>query len=220
MVVAVNSLALEERVEKLKTQYFSEGKDKSLDEKGKSHLHSLLDDFGYEETNGIFCRTSNNSVDIFVERNLGEKKGGFTYLCLTSPTETLKFQERYFEYLNDRDTCFGSGLLGGLIVGVIGGICTMLSSIETYTETKKFLFEKSSEYSTLLVGESFFADTSFLVAFSLPIVFGGVIGGIYSHNWKNDKEKNDKEFQERYLTADKKYTTGKMAVESALSSSS
>lgn len=221
MVMAVNPLALDERVEKLKAQYFSEGKEKSLDEKGKSHLHSLLDDFGYEETNGIFCRTGNNSIAIFVEKNLSEKRAGFSYLRLASSTETLKFREEYFRYLNDDNDKFidASGI--GIVIALGSALVSFSSAMETYSETRDAITAKALSYSSFIrITESVFPETFFWIAVGLPLAVGGLVGYLNSLDWKINKEKSDKEFRETYLTADKTCVYGKQAVEAALSPSS
>lgn len=220
MVAVTQSLALDERVEKLKTQYFPEGKENSFDEKGRSHLHSLLDDLGYEETEEFFARTRDNSIDIFVEKDLDQRDAGFTYLCLTSPTDVLKFQKGYSKYLEGKagNLYSGVGIGIGLLVGVVLGISSLVPSIETYEEIKEAFFKSVDGYHTLVQGD-FVAETSFLVAVSVPIVIGGIVEYVNYQDWKKDHEKNDREFRERYLVADKKYATGKNAVGLALSNS-
>ncbi|MBS3118055.1 hypothetical protein J4417_00035 [Candidatus Woesearchaeota archaeon] len=218
MVAVAQSLALDERVEKLKAQYFSEKEEKNLDEKGKSHLYSLLDDLGYEETEGLFVRKRDSSIDIFMEKNLDKREEGFSYLCLTSPIDVLKFQEGYSKFLERERPNFGNGIGGGIVGGIVLGLGNMIPATETYEEISEALTGNHNALNTLIQG-NFMPETSFWLAVSLPIVIGGIIEYVNSQNWTKSHEKNDKEFRERYLVADKKYATGKNAVALALSNS-
>ncbi|HLC80168.1 MAG TPA: hypothetical protein VJG31_00175 [Candidatus Nanoarchaeia archaeon] len=216
MVAVAQSLALDERVEKLRAQYFPEGKEKSLDEKGKSHLHSLLDDLGYEKTEGLFVRKRDSSIDIFMEQDLDTRKEGFSYLCLASPIDVLKFQEGYSKFLEGERPNFGIGVISGILGGIFLGVGSMIPSIETYKEISEALTGNHDALNTLTQG-TFMPETSFWFAVGFPIVIGGILEYVNSKNWEKSHEKNDKEFRERYLAADKKYATGKNAVALALS---
>ena len=155
-----------------------------------------------------------------------DKRDNYLYLGLTSPTDVLEFQKGYSKFLEEKkgNPNLGNGIGPGLVAGIVLGFCSLIPSIETYEEVKEALTELpineiSSRVTDVISYNSFAAETSLLVAVSVPIVIGGIVEYINSRNWKKDHEKNDRELRERYLVADKKYATGKNAVASALSSS-
>ncbi len=135
-------LALESRVMQFSQAYLKEATAQEpkttlvLDEKGETHLRSLLYEADYlrEGETPVYRRlsverqTGKPAIDVFEFRDVLSKDKGFSYICLSNQDEWDAYVEaREKRYAGNANAgAFWGMLIGGLIVGgfadLIGGV--------------------------------------------------------------------------------------------------